>query len=197
MSFAPPPSAKKKKKILSLSPASQNAVDELQQLQFKFINNGGHADSVVTDPNFRNMIDFAILNAKDLKGSLTHMGRRKFVTIQCSSFNDFTSHVSSLVAKAREWYIKETGSAKPFITVAHDVWDGKRKQINGLSIFFFDPETLIFYKIPVALTPPFGKTAIELCETCLAGLEPYNIRFCDLNKSVNDNCTTAVKAGRL
>jgi len=142
LSFAPPLSAKRKKKNSSLSPAG----------------------SVVTDPNFRNMIDFAILNAKDLKGSFAHMGRRKLVTIQCSSFNDFTSHVSSLVTKAREWYIKETGSVKPFITVAHDVWDGKRKQINGLSIFFFDPETLIFYRIPVALTPPFGKTAIELCE---------------------------------
>ena len=142
------------------------------------------------------MFDFAILHAKDLKGSWQHMSQRKFAAIQFSSYDEFILKVTSLVSKVRQWYIKETGSAKPFITVAHDVWDGKLKQINGLSIFFIDPETLILYKIPVALAPPLGKTAILLCETCLAGLEEYGIRFVDLNKSVNDNCTTAVKVGR-
>ena len=197
MSFLTSPSAKKKARTSSLTPPQQYAVDGLQKREFKFINNGGHPDRVVTDPNFRDMIDFAINNAKDLKNSWRHMNVRKFTAIQFSTYEEFTEKVKKLVSNVREWYIKETLSAKPFLTVAHDVWDGKRKQINGLSIFFIDPETLFLYKIPVALAPPLGKTALLLCETCLAGLEQYDIRFSDLNKSVNDNCTTAVKAGRL
>lgn len=91
----------------------------------------------------------------------------------------------------------EQGSRQAFITVGHDVWDGKRKQINGLSIFFVHPVSLEMYRIPVALTPPSGKTAIELCKTSMKGLERYEIEIDDLFRSLNDNCTTAKKAGRL
>ena len=102
--FSRHPSEKRKS---SLSPASQYAINELHNLQFKFIINGGHHDKVIIGPNFRSMSDFAIIHAKELKGSLKPMGLRKFVSIQCSSYNEFTSTVSSLVAKVRQWYIKK------------------------------------------------------------------------------------------
>ena len=133
MLFSPQPSTKKKS---SLSHASQYAIDEQHNLQFKFINNGDHTDKATINPNFHSMIDVAITHTKELNGSLKPMGLRNSVSIQFSSYDEFTSTVSSLVAKVRQWYIKETGSVKPFITVAHDVWDGNHKQINGLSIFF-------------------------------------------------------------
>ena len=46
--------------------------------------------------------------------------------------------------------------------VAQDVWDGKRKQINGLVIFFIDPEDCQIYRIPIALLKPGGKSGLEL-----------------------------------
>ncbi len=125
------------------------------------------------------------------------MARRKFVSIQCASFDDFTSKVSALLDKVRAWYLTNTGKYQPFVNVGHDVWDGKRKQINGLTIFFMDSESMTLYRIPVALTPPLGKTSLLLCETCMLGLDRVGVRFSDLNRSINDNCTTAVKAGRL
>lgn len=84
-----------------------------------------------------------------------------------------------------------------FIVVGHDVWDGKRKKINGLTIFFTDPETLETFRIPIALSPPIGETALELCETAMLGLERVGIEMEDIFRAVNDNCSTAVKAGRL
>ena len=72
-------------------------------------------------------------------------------------------------------------------------------QINGLTIFFADPDTLHLYHIPVALTEPTGKTAIELCRTSMFGLDRVGMKVEDLFKSMNENCTctAAVKAVRL
>ena len=87
------------------------------------------------------MIDYAIEHAADLKG-MKYLGKRKFTSIQFSSFNEFVEIVTGIVDKARNWHLKETDSNQPFITVAHDVCDGKKMQINGITMHFADPETL-------------------------------------------------------
>ena len=53
------------------------------------------------------------------------------------------------------------------------------------------------YHIPVALTPPDGKTALALCENTLMGLKRYGITSEDLWRAVNDNCDVAKMTGRL
>ena len=53
------------------SSQNEHYIAEFQKLVFKFINNGNHFDSTCEDPNFRNMIDFGINNAKFLKGATT------------------------------------------------------------------------------------------------------------------------------
>jgi hypothetical protein len=89
------------------------------------------------------------------------------------------------------------GAPQEFISAAQDVWDGKRKRILGLTIFLTDPNTFQTHAIPVALTPPVGEKAIDLCRECLTSLSRYGIQHTDLFRAVNDNCTTAKKAGRL
>ena len=88
-------------------------------------------------------------------------------------------------------------SRQRFISVAHDVWDGKRKQMNGLMVFFTNPESFFIFCIPVALTPPSGKTVIELCKACMCGLDGVGIEDEDSFRSIGDNCSTVVKAGKL
>jgi hypothetical protein len=89
------------------------------------------------------------------------------------------------------------GSAKPFVTVGHDMWDGKLKQINGVSIFIVHPATMQEFKIPVALHPPEGKTSLELCDCSWIGLSRISLTKADLFRAVNDNATPAVKTGKL
>ena len=74
---------------------------------FKFVNNKGHARSTVQHPNFRKMIDYAIKHAKDLQG-YKHMGERKYISIQCASFEELVKFVSGLVKECRQWYIQNT-----------------------------------------------------------------------------------------
>ena len=102
-----------------------------------------------------------------------------------------------MVGKIRQYYVKLTGERQAFISVAHDVWDGKMKQINGLTTFFIDPTDFCLYRIPLALTKPLGKSAMELSKTCMLGLEKFGIEIEDAFRSINDNCTTAKRAGRL
>ena len=84
-----------------------------------------------------------------------------------------------------------------FLSVAHDVWDGKRKQINRLTLFFTHPETLQVFRIPVVLTPPKGKSAMLLCQTNMMGLNRVGAIFEDLYRSINYNTTPAVATCRL
>lgn len=82
--------------------------------------------------------------------------------------------------------------------MAHDIWDGKRKKILGITIFFTDPETLQTYAIPVVLTPPSdGEKALALSKDSLSGLANVGVVFNDLFRAKNDNCLTAKKLGRL
>ena len=66
-----------------------------------------------------------------------------------------------------------------------------------MKFFFAHPETLEIHRIPTSLTFPSGNTGIELCKTTMHGLERVKIKMHDIYRSVNDNCNTAVSAGKL
>lgn len=154
----------KKTKQSSLPLISQNrragtaeertaAVQQFEVLIARFVNNKALADSVVVDPHFREMIDFSI-NHGHLLGDYKHMGRTRFVSIQCKNWLDFNEKVSNLIKEICQFYIEATGRRQGFVCVSHDVWDGKRKEINGLTIFFIHPVTGVYYRIPLALAKP-------------------------------------------
>ena len=182
-------STKKKKQ-------NDTAAHGLHKKIFKFVNDKGLPDNTVSDKNFRDMLEYTIEHARELQ-DYQHLGIRKFVTIQCTEFSEFVDWVANKIVEIRNWYKENTGAERPFISVAHDVWDGKSKKINGLVLFFMDPITGEVYRIPIALMPPIGKKSIELRDTCMLGLDRYGIEIADLWRAVNDTTSASVKAGRL
>ena len=110
---------------------------------------------------------------------------------------EFLNTVKCLIIGVHQYYVVETGARQQFVCAAHDVWDDKRKQINGLTIFFMDPRIMTLYQIPIVVTPPLGKTAIKLSKTSMLGLERIGIEMDDMYCAVNNNCTTAARAGKL
>lgn len=188
------PNAKKQKTSTTKKEKQKEAVQKLQKLIVRYVNNSANPDRTVEDPNFRDVIEYCI-NKGHLLTQYRHMGRAKFHTIRCNNFVEFVSKVTDLLGKIRQFYVDRTGKRMAFIGVGHDVWDGKRKQINGITLFFIDPTDMVMYRIPIALLKPIGKSAIELSRTNMHGLERYGIDMDDLYRSVNDNCTTAVAAG--
>jgi hypothetical protein len=210
----------KKAKTIGPTDVEKTIEATAHQLLFQFVNNAGLPDITVKNEDLRELIDFLIKNSRNLK-NYRHLGRYKFASIRLSTFKEFVGFVSGLVSKIEKWYIENTvstgvsllftgtsadlskfhvftkGASQEFVVVAHDVWDGKRKKILGLTIFITDPETFITYRIPVALVPPTNETALTLAEESLASLDQYGIVFALIWRAVNDNCSTAMKAGRL
>lgn len=184
--------------------AKQTAVDGFHNRVHDFITCNGLSDLKVECSHFRRLIEYTIDNASDLKGpensptEYPHMSRRKLVAIQCTSFENLMSKVRNDIKLIRKWYIDKTGGQQPFITVASDVWDKSNKKILGMSIIYTNPITCETYYVPIALLPPSaGEKAIELGTDCLLGLERVGVTYKDIHRSVNDNCSTAVKTGRM
>lgn len=170
--------------------------DELNSVIQEYVNNSGLPDSTVENPRFRKVVETAIRLAPDLKNH-KHMGRMRLVDIQKDKFDNFTEKVTNLISEVRDWYVEKLGHRVGFINVAHDVWDGKRKKLNGLTIFFLHPVTMEIYRIPIGLAVPLGGTAVDLCDTSLIGLRRVGIEDEDLHRALNDNCAAAKKTGRL
>jgi len=76
----------------------RNVAAEAYQRMHEFVNNGGHADTVVQDPDFRAMVDYLIEHGQDLKeGKFKPMGYQKYVNIEKDKFDELINQVTSLV----------------------------------------------------------------------------------------------------
>ena len=73
----------------------------------------------------------------------------------------------------------------------------KREKTNGLSIFFMRPETLRIHRLLFSLVPPLGEDSNLLFNTCEEGLERVKVKENDTFRSVNDDCSTVKRKGRI
>lgn len=182
---------------------NQGLIDEFQFLVFDALNSTGTKESIVANKKFRKAFEFAMDHGNELKRTTgngntvyPHLSRQKMVVIKCKSIEELFSRAKDEIDAARQYYVETTGKQQPFVTVCSDVWDGRRRKIFGLSIMFINPVTGKIWRIPIALLPTDGETAIELCETAMCGLERVGITVDDLYRSCTDNCNTALKSGR-
>ena len=90
--------------------------DGINTFIVKCVNNHTLPTNLVEDKNFSAVIDYAIKHSHNLQG-YQHMEPRKFITIQCNTFSDFTSKVSNIVAECQDWWEEETVSRQKFIYV--------------------------------------------------------------------------------
>lgn len=140
---------------------------------------------------------YAIQNAKQLGGYVIPK-KDKYAAVQQREFGAFVCQVTDLVENVKSAWMDSLGVSAPFISVASDAWDGKNKEIFGLSVFIVHPHTFEFSPIALALLKlGASKTAIELSSRGMKGLERYGITRDLLYGSVTDNENTATKTGKL
>ena len=87
-------------------------------------------------------MDYTILNAnmlKDVDDNKRYMAWEKFTQVRVEEYRQFVEMVSSLVDESREAHRSRTGSYQPFISIAHDGYDGRRRSIFGITLFFYNP----------------------------------------------------------
>jgi hypothetical protein len=129
-------------------------------------------------------------NSQDLKNYLDHvldnslfynknrssmvMGRLKVSNQRYRSFNQLVNMVKGMVDRSREWLKVQTKSNKtPFITVGHDGWDSKDRDMLGICIHFVDMDKGKRRTIAVGLQQAHSKKSVPTAEQALSMLERY------------------------
>lgn len=115
-----------------LPPSKTPHKDKFENLLFIAFNDNGLATRNVEKDSWRNLLDYALYNGKQIrKEGYRHMGRVKYFSMQLEQFDTFSKHVTNLIAGIDKWYTEHTGARQEYITVSHDVWDGKNKEVLG------------------------------------------------------------------
>ena len=117
---------------------------KIQLRMFRFINGKGLPDTTVVQPSFRKMIG-ALAGSNDLQpdGDKLNMRLSKMESLRREETVVLFSHIREIIADVRNVH----GSVLRFIHVGHDIWDGKKDEFFGVSIFFIDPSKWVYYKV--------------------------------------------------
>ena len=98
---------------------------------------------------------------------------------------------------AREYWKKHLKKEVPFISVAHDIWDSTKKEVLGVSIYFYCPTRAERFKVPIGLAVASSKSSDEVANQTMRMLAAVGVQEADIYKAVNGTTNSAVAVGRL
>lgn len=185
---------------MSFSVSMKNAhLEEFEDSVATFFNDCGIAVRNVANPKFRTMLENAstYLNHPSAKVEDLTMGVHRINTVNEKSRIQMNDNIADIVSLVRLWYLHYTGIQQKFISICHDIWDGKRRNLLGISIMFISPCTMTLLKISVGLVEAKNKKAVDIAAKTLEVLRRYGIVQADLYRPVNDTTNSAKKAGQL
>ena len=177
-------------------------VDQLHFLIHKFATNNNISERAVARPSecpeFKEMIEFAINNGHMLrKIPRRTMARAKFQAIRRDTYQTILGAVAWYAELAREHLKTILKKKTPFVTVAHDIWDSKKKEVLGVTVFFLCPPKKLRLKVPIGLSVVDDKRSEQTAELTMKMLNACGIYAEDLYKAANDTTNSALKVGRL
>jgi hypothetical protein len=111
-------------------------------------------------------------------------------------YNHFVSVVTQLGRNVRDYWRERQGKEIKFASICHDIWNGYKKDILGVTLSFVDPRNCVPYMIPIGLVQTFGHTAVHVAAITKTLLQAFGFDNTDLCSSINDNTTAAVCAGK-
>jgi len=177
-------------------------VDQLHFLIHKFATNNNISERAIARPTecpeFKELIEYAVNNGHMLKkcGRIS-LGRAKFQAIRRDTYQTILGAVAWYAELARDHLTKILKKKTPFVTVAHDIWDSKKKEVLGVTVFFCCPPKKLRLKVPIGLTVVDDKTSSKTAELTMKMLNACGINAEDLYKAANDTTNSALKVGRI
>ena len=136
----------------------------MNELWYKFFNTANISINKSRNPHLKEVLLLLIDHANLLKFRRSQIcfSPWRYKVQECKSFNNFITFVTKAVTTARDHYKDITGKQLPFITVSHDGWDSKRRDMLGCCIHFIHP---IYWKqisIPIGLKRLTSKKSIDM-----------------------------------
>lgn len=172
------------------------AVAAVKESIYRCVNDLNFPNSTVEKPVFREMLYTVKQYATSLQPTDLQLSNKAIIGLRVDSYNKQVFVISELVRKVRMRFEALCGKEVPFITICHDMWNGKKKEVLGVSIMFIDPRNCVLYKIPIGMLRVYGHSSADICEVTWSIMVVYGIIQRDLIASVNDNANTAILASK-
>jgi hypothetical protein len=172
------------------------SVDAVKESIYRCVNDLGFPNSTVEHPLFRDMLVCVKRNAQVLQTSDLCLSNKAINAMRLDGYNRLMFHTSELVRKIRQDFAARCGKEVPFVTICHDIWNGKKKDILGISTMFIDPRNCVLYRIPIGMVTAQGHTAQQVCDLTWSIMVAFGFHQSDLCASVNDNTNGAILASK-
>lgn len=151
-------------------------VERGNDLQLQFMRSCNVAAWHGNNPALRVFMEHVVDNSQfySRNKSLMLMGRMKVCNQRYRSFNNLLQVVKTMVDCSRDWLKEQTKCSKiPFITVGHDGWDSKDRDMLGVCIHFIDMNKGKKRTIAVGLQQSHSKKSSDQCDHVLKILQRY------------------------
>lgn len=163
---------------------------------FCCVNDLGFPASTVERPEFREMLRQIHLNAPVINPRDFMMSNQAIAFTRVEEYNNAIRVVSNHATKIRSEYKSICGRSIPYVTICHDIWQGHKKDVLGVTLTYCDPRNCEIYRVPIGLVNTHGHTAREVSDHTIKLMRAFGLSQSDLSASVNDNTGAAVLAGK-
>ena len=151
-------------------------VQRANDLQLQYMRATNMAARHGNSPELRNYLDHVLDNVHYFSKNRSSllMGRTKVSNQRYRSFNQLVSMVKTMVDRSRLWLQQQTHREYvPFITVGHDGWDSKDKDMLGVCCHFVDMDRGKLRTIALGLQQAYSKKSVNTAQHTLKILERY------------------------
>jgi hypothetical protein len=147
---------------------SKYACEKANGLLYKFFNSANIAIRQANNEFLHDYTRYLIGNANILQSQQSNLlfSRYKYIKQELLLFNTFTTMVTNLVDRSRQFYKQQTNNQNgiPFLCVAHDGWDSKDHDVLGVSIHFIIPGEWVYLSMAVGLQRVESKRSADTVE---------------------------------
>jgi hypothetical protein len=140
---------------------AEQVIQTCNTLLYKFFNSANISINQAPNIHLNKLLQEIVTNGPTLKfhRSKVCFTRWRYKQEEIRAFNKFTNFVTTSIEQTRKYYLENTGKHVPFLSVAHDGWDSKRRDVLGVSIHFVSPIHWKTIKLLVGLKHLVSKKA--------------------------------------
>jgi hypothetical protein len=147
---------------------SKYACEKANGLLYNFFNLANIAIRQANIEFLHEYTTFVLDNANVLQPQRSNLlfSRHRYLKQELLQFNTFTTMVTNLVDRSRQFYKLQTNNPNgiPFLCVAHDGWDLKDHDVLGVSIHFLIPNDWVYISMAAGLQRVGSKRSADTVE---------------------------------
>lgn len=147
--------------------SADDTVKEVDKLLYRFFNTANISMNQSNNVYLHELLQLLISKGHVFKPGTSNkiaFSTYRYKVQEIKSFTTFTNFVTNSIAQSRKYYIEQTGKKIPFLSIGHDGWDSKRRDILGVTVHFVHPIHWVTITLPVGLKYLTSKKSVDMAE---------------------------------